>query len=241
MYRLFSEIKTNMLVQYRNGLYHIGIGVGIIIAIAMSQLVNIEYLPLWMAGIMLLVVGGSTFLYAAAMVLFERDEGTITATLISPLTSNQYIIGKIVSLILLASLEAIIMLSGALIILYFMGFTIEMPNLFVLISASFLICIIFVQTGMIMIVRCRKITNFFMPMLVVIIFLQTPIFYFTGLTDHWALLLFPVLPPTMLVLGAFDNLVIWQYVYALGGSLLYITGLGYWANKAFIKHIEGHI
>ncbi len=241
MTRLLTEVKTNMLVQFRNGLYHVGIGVGLIIAIAMSQLVNIEYLPLWSAGIMLLIVGGSTFLYAAAMVLFEKDEGTIIPTLISPLTSSEYIMGKIISLMILASLEATTMFGGALIILYYMGFTITMPNLFILILSLLFICIIFVEIGLIMIVRYRKITDFFIPMATVMIALQLPFFYFVGMTDNWLMLLFPVTPPTMLMLGAFDRLENWQYIYAIGYSLICILALGYWANKAFNKHIVGNV
>ena len=67
MNRLMNEIKTGMVVQFRNGLYHVGIGVGVLVAIAVSQLINANILSLTMVGIMLLIIGGSTLLYVAAI------------------------------------------------------------------------------------------------------------------------------------------------------------------------------
>lgn len=239
MKRLLTEVKNNIIVQFRNGLYHVSIGVGVLVAIAMSQLIAADIISLAMITLMLLIVGGSTFLYVAAMYIFELDEGTISATLVSPLSIGEYIGAKAISLTILASLESVIMFFGALLIMYFQGVQIILPNIAVLFIALFSICIIFVLMGVILVVRFRKITDFIMPMAALIIFLQIPIVYFFDFSDNWVFLLFPVSPPTMLMLGAFDTMENWQYIYAISYSLICIFGLFYWANKAFAKHAAG--
>lgn len=239
MKRLINEIKTGMVVQFRNGLYHVGIGVGVLVAIVVSQLINANILSLTMVGIMLLIIGGSTLLYVAAILMFERDEGTISATIVSPLTTSEYIVAKSVSLTILATLESLVSFGGALVIMYFQGAEFELPNFLILAISLFAICIIFVLMGIILAVRYKKITDFIMPMAAVIIFLQIPIFYFVGFIDSWLLLLFPVSPPTMMMLGAFGEMQNWQYIYSIGYSFICIIGLFYWAKAAFAKHVIG--
>lgn len=239
MKRLINEIKTGMIVQFRNGLYHVGIGVGVLVAVAVSQLINANILSLSMTAIMLLIIGGSTLLYVAAILMFERDEDTISATIVSPLSIAEYITAKVVSLTILATLESFVSFGGALLIMYFQGVDFVSPNFLILTISLFAICIIFVLMGIILAVRYRNITDFIMPMAAVVIILQIPFFYFVGFTDSWLLLLFPVSPPTMLMLGAFGEMQNWQYIYSIGYSVICIIGLFYWAQKAFAKHVIG--
>lgn len=239
MNKLLTEIKTNMVVQFRNGLYHVGLGVGGITAVIISQLVGINAMSLAMAGIMILVVGASTLLYVAAMILFERDEGTIYAVLVSPLTHGEYLMAKIVSLVVLASAEAMLMFYGALGIMYFQGVEMVLPNFAILAISLFSICAMFVLMGIILVVRYRSITDFIVPMAGIMIVLSAPIVYFVGMSNSWLWLIFPISSPTMLMLGAFSGLENWQYIYGIGYSLLVIIGLSFWAKKAFVKHIVG--
>lgn len=239
MNRLLTETKTNIVVQFRNGLYYVSLGIGTITALIISQLIGINAMSLAMAGIMILVVGASTVLYVAAMILFERDEGTIYATLISPLTHGEYLIAKIISLVLLASAEAMLMFYGAIAIMYFQNVEIILPNFLILTISLIAICIIFVLMGIILVVRYRNITDFIMPMAGLMITLSLPILYFIGLSDSWLWLIFPISSPTMLMLGAFSGLENWQYIYGIGYSILLIVGLSIWARKAFVKHIVG--
>ncbi len=236
---LLTEIKTNMLVQFRNKLYHVGFGIAVLVALMVAQIFNAAALPAVMAGVMILIVGGSTLLYVAAMILFERDEGTIRATLVTPLSHTHYIVAKIVSLTFLASAEAIIMFGGAMAILAFYGEPVIIPNIAIFIIALFSICLIFVLMGIILVVRYKKITDFIMPMALLMTLMQIPVFYFVGAIDGWWALLFPVSPPTLLMLGAFSPLEAWQYIYAIIGIIIFNVGLFYWTTKAFEKHIAG--
>ena len=70
MNRLMQAIKTDAKVQFRNNLYHVGIIISVLIAavvaglVAPSQMVNV------IPAMILLIIGGTTMLYVAGMVIF---------------------------------------------------------------------------------------------------------------------------------------------------------------------------
>ena len=70
MTRLFSAIKTDVTVQVRNKLYAIGIGVAVLVAVMLAWLAEADQLPSVVPALMLLVIGGTTLLYVAGMILF---------------------------------------------------------------------------------------------------------------------------------------------------------------------------
>ena len=106
MTRLLSAMKIDVRVQIRTKLYAIGIGAGILVAVALSQLAGPDQLFSVVPTLMLLVVGGSTLLYVAGLILFEKDEGTLKAIIVSPLRTSEYLWSKIITLTALATLEA---------------------------------------------------------------------------------------------------------------------------------------
>ena len=134
MTRLLSTMKTDVMVQVRTNLYTIGIGAGVLVAIALSQLASPDLLVSLVPTLMLLVVGGSTLLYVSAMIIFEKDEGTLWAMIVSPVRPSEYLWSKIITLTALATLEAIIMIGGAMLIMRFSG-GFSLPNIQLLLLA----------------------------------------------------------------------------------------------------------
>ena len=113
MTRLFAAMKMDVVIQWRNQLYAIGIVAAVITAVGLSQLAHPSDLFSFVPTLMLLVVGGTTLLYVSALIIFEKDEGTLRAIIVSPLSSSQYLWSKIITLTALATLEALIMIGGA--------------------------------------------------------------------------------------------------------------------------------
>ncbi|MCB0006779.1 MAG: hypothetical protein KDE04_10005 [Anaerolineales bacterium] len=86
MKRLLAAMKLDFLLQVRTQLYTIGLVVAVVIAGALAWLADPEQLTTYVPTLMLLVIGGSTLLYVAAMILFEKEQGTLNALIVSPLT-----------------------------------------------------------------------------------------------------------------------------------------------------------
>ena len=236
MNRLTQAIKTDAKVQFRNNLYHVGIIISVLIAavvaglVAPSQMVNV------IPAMILLIIGGTTMLYVAGMVIFEKDEGTIAATIVSPLKPSEYLIAKIASLVGLATLESLISIYGAILVQQLMGSAIY-PNFVWLMVGILAIGVMYTLVGMAMVVRFNRITDFLIPMAAFSIIMQIPFLYFWGVFEHPALLIAPTSAPTMLIAGAFRPLELWEQLYAIGYSAIWLIGLAWWARGAFQKHI----
>jgi fluoroquinolone transport system permease protein len=236
MTRLWNEFKTDVRVQFRNKLYHIGIVISLLIAIALSQLVNMEQLGNAFPAIVVLIIGGTTMLYVAGMLIFEKDEGTISATIVTPMRDTEYLISKVGSLVMLATFETFLSLFGAMAILAFNEPPIW-PDPVWLLLGIFSVGVVYTLVGLAMVVRYRSITEFMIPMAIVAVILQLPFLYFFGLVEHWSILVIPTSAPTMVIMGAYRDLAPWEQTYALGYTLLLLIALSVWAKAAFDKHI----
>ncbi len=236
MSRLRAAMRLDVTVQVRNSLYTIGIGAGLLIAIAISQLASPSQMWAIVPTLMLLVVGSSTLLYVAGMIIFERDEGTLSANIVSPLRTTEYLGSKLITLTALATLESFVMIGGALLIMRFSS-AITLPNIPILLVGILAIGVIYTLIGIILIVRYEKFTDFLMPLAMVAVMLQLPFLHFLGWIEHPAFLLIPTSAPTMIMRGAYVALTGWEWLYALGYTMLSIVGLSRWAYRAFQRHV----
>lgn len=236
MRRLLMAMRTDMVLQARNQLYGISIGVSVLIAAVLAKLSTAEN----MAGIFpmaaLLVAGGSTLLYVTGMVVLERADGTLSAVSVSPLRPWEYMGAKVATLTMLAVLEGVLILGGAW---WWLQRHVEVatPNVPLGLVAMGLLGAVHVLVGIILVVRYRNLLDALLPMSGIAVVMQLPAFYFIGAVDHWGILLVPTGAPTMLLRGAFAPLQMWEWVYALGGTMVLLVVLWVWALRAFDVHV----
>jgi fluoroquinolone transport system permease protein len=236
MNRLLAAMKMDVTLQVRTQLYSIGIGAGVLVAVALAWLAQPQQMVLLIPTLMLLVVGGSTMLYVAAMILFEKEQGTLKATIVSPLRPSEYLWAKIITLTFLATVESVVMIGGAMLIMSFSD-EVALPNILLLLLGIVGIGIIYTLIGIVLIVRYDKITEFLIPLSAVAVILQLPFLYFLGWVEHPLFLLIPTSAPTVLMQAAYVQLPGWQWLYALGYTAVLITVLTIWAYRAFQTHI----
>lgn len=236
MSRLISAMKIDLLVQVRTNLYAIGIGAGVLVAAGMAWLANPDQLPAWVPTLMLLVTGGSTMLYVAAMILFEKEQGTLNATIVSPMRTSEYLWSKIVTLTFLALVESSVMIGGGMLLMSFSD-RVTLPHIPLLLAGIIAIGVMYTLVGIVLIVRYDKITDFLIPVTAVAVILQLPFLYFIGWVQSPILLVIPTSAPTVLMQGAFGPLETWEWLYACGYSAALLVALTIWAHRAFHKHI----
>lgn len=236
MTRLLSAIKMDVTIQLRTNLYTIGIGVGLLVAVVLAQLTRADQLSFVIPTLMLLVVGGSTLLYVAGLIIFEKDEGTLNAIIVSPIRASEYLWSKIITLTALAMLEAVVMISGLMLILSFSD-SLTIPNLPLLFGGIIAIGIIYTLIGIVLVVRFDSITDFLIPMSGIATILQLPFLYFTGWVKLPLFLIIPTSAPTVLMQGAYLPLAPWEWIYGISYTTILITGLSIWAYHAFNTHI----
>ncbi len=233
--RLLSTFRTDFTVQVRNRLYAIGIGVAAIIAALIAWLATPETLGQTAPVMMLLAIGGSTLLYVAGMILFEKDEGTLSAIIVSPLTVGEYLISKIVTLTGLATLEGTVMIVGSSLL---MGLgTLTRFNAGALLLGVVMLGVVYTLVGIITVARYRSITDFLVPVLFIASILQAPALHFTGLVESYAWYAIPSTAQTLIMTAAWEPLAAWEWVYALAYTALTIGVLYVWSVRAFQTHI----
>jgi fluoroquinolone transport system permease protein len=236
MTRLLAAMKTDVMVQNRNNLYRIGIGIALLSGYIVSQITTAEALPTMIPIIMLFVVGGSTLLYVAGLLIFEKDEGTLSALIVSPLRRGEYLWSKVITLSFLATLESTILV-GLSVYLISLSQTVASFNILLLFLGIVVMAVSYTLLGIILIVRYKQITDFLVPVLVLALVLQAPFLYFAGLIENPLFLIIPTSAPTMLMQAAWIHLELWQWVYALAYSAVQVLGLTLWAFRAFHTHI----
>lgn len=236
MNRFLKTMQLDVILQWRNNLYIIGIVAGVIVAIALAWLSRPEDLFLYIPTLLLLVVGGSTLLYVAALIMFEKDEGTLNVVVVSPLTRSEYLWSKIITLTSLALLESVIMVGGAMLIMSFSE-TVALPNIPLLLLGMIGIGVLYTLIGIVLVVRYDKITDFLIPMSGIAVILQMPFLYFLGWVQLPIFLVIPTSAPTVLMQAAYQPLAAWEWAYAIGYTAVLLIGLTVWAHRAFEKHV----
>lgn len=234
--RLFSTVKLDILVQWRQRFYIIGIALAVLIGLGLRQLADPDALATLMPILFLLAVGGTTFIYIAGLIVFERGEHTLDAMFVSPLRLAEYLSSKLLSLTLLVLVE------GTTLVLLAQGAAGDgaystVINWLLILGGTALMGAMLTLFGVILVVRFSTITDFLMPALVITLPLQAPALYFAGLSDSPLWLISPTSAPTMLIWGAWNGLEAWQLFYGIGYSLLVIAVAYVWASRAFTRHI----
>ncbi len=113
MSTLPATLKLDVRLQARSKLYAIGIAVALLLGFAGRYFVSPDYAVKVLAVFYLTGIGGTTYFFAASLVLLEKSEGTLQALRTTPLTSTAYITSKVITLTSFALLESAIVYSVA--------------------------------------------------------------------------------------------------------------------------------
>ena len=236
MTRLLSTIKADVSIQLRNNLYAVGAASGIIAAAVLSQLAGPDNLSLAIPATVLLVTGGMAMLYVMGLIIFEKDQGTLNAIIVSPLRISEYLGSKIVTLAALALFETLITVGGAMLVIG-RSHEVVAPRVPILLVGILAIGVIYTLVGIILVVRYDKITTALIPMGAIGAVLQAPALHFLGWIEHPAFLFIPTSAPTMLMRGAYVPLETSEWAYAIATTVVIVAGLGLWAYRAFNTHV----
>lgn len=228
MSRLLSTLKLDMMIQFRSRLYHISIGLAVLLVVGMRAFFDQETLRAVIPVFFLMAIGGTTYTFVAGMVIFEKSENTLDGIIVTPLSNRDYIVSKVVSLTFIAVLET----TTITLLAYGTGF-----NPFLLYEGILLIGFIMVLIGLIQVVRVDNVNDFLVGAFVIGVVTQLPVFLKFNMGLEWLWYAIPTAAPFTLMIGGFENLAGWQLGYGIGYSLVWLLGLSIWANQAFDYHI----
>ncbi len=235
MSRVLAALRTDVALQSRNGLYAISVLFAAVMAGALIWLSSPASVQRTVPMGILFVVGGSTLMYVVAMVLLERDDGTLEAVSVSPLRPAEYLAAKVASLSGIAVFEGIILAVGTM--AWLDRASLSGTAVLLLVVGLLGLGVVHTLVGIIIVVRYGRIMEALMPMGLVAVVFQVPALYFVGALPSRFALAIPSAAPAMFVRAAFVPLEPWEWAYAILGTSLVIVVAGLWAHRAFVHHI----
>ncbi len=228
MSRLSAALSCDARLQWRYGLYLVGALIAAFFSLVLSPLDTAAYgfaVPAFIVG----NVTTTTFFFVAALVLFEKQEGSLTALSISPLRTHEYLLSKVLSLAFLAIAE-----TGVMIALVFDG-SLSWP---LLLFGMLALCAVFTLAGFIVVVRFASITDFLLPAVLVIIAMELPLLGSLDIFPSLAWLLFPIGGPLELLDAAVGRSSPTLSAAALASSLCWIAILAALCQRTFLTFVS---
>jgi len=225
MKRLISAIRYDLKLQFRHKFYHV------YAIITVMYIILLRYLPLEIKDALLPVLIFTDpamlgFFFVAALVLYEKDAGSLQAIGASPLRPREYLLSKAISLAILSVLASTVLALGT------QGFSVQWP---LLIGGVSLTGMSYVTIGFIVTVKHRTFNTFLLESVLVTMVLSIPVLGVFNLVHTPLFYLLPAQPAILLIAQAFAAqeptvqsllhlllLVLWNYLLLIIGERQYL-------------------
>lgn len=229
MSRLTATLRLDMTVQVRAKLYAIAAGVAVLLGLFVRFLIPPDLVAYFLPVFYLSAVSGTAYMFVGGMVIFEKDEGTLDAQIVTPLRVNEYLTAKSLSLLIVVLMESAIVL--------FVGYGFSGYDPLWLLIALVTLSLGFTLAGFIQVSGLDSATDFIVYAIPVILVSQLPLLDYTGLAPSLLWYLIPSMGPLILLEAAFGSVTAWQLAYGLVYSLASVAALFWWARRAFQRNI----
>ena len=230
MSRLTATIWCDIRHQYRNGFYHAASFVTLL-AVGVIWLLPQEFRPFIMANLPLLMIGNliiNTFYFSAGQILLEKREQTLSAQVVTPLLTSEYLASKVLTLTLLSLIENV-----AIVLLVF-GFAL---NLLPLILGIILAGALFTYAGVAVVARYESVNEYLLPSIGYVSLLGLPLVAWLLNWDNFIIYLHPLQTAMVIGKAAFSSIETWQVAYGLLYGAVWVLYFRARAEKAFSRYI----
>ena len=165
-----------------------------------------------------------SYLFAGVLLLFEKDQHTLDALLVTPLSHNAYLWSKALSLSLIATLTALLMI--------WVGYGWSLNYLHFMVG-TFGTSVLFVWLGCLIGVRASGFNAYLMRSIGIFIPAALPLLSLFNVWDHPLLYLIPSFPGILLLRASFQVMEPWQYAYSYAYLLLATVAVYVWCKRLF--------
>jgi fluoroquinolone transport system permease protein len=227
MNRLLSTARWDVSLQYRNGFYFVSAFVAVFFIILLRQFPSVDWSYWWPA----IITGNlsiNAFYFMAAIVLLEKNEGTLEAQVITPLRPWEILLSKVLTLGLLSLFETL------LIVVLVQGVNF---NWILLVSGIVFYIAMLSLYGFFVVARYDSISEFILPSVAWTMGFSLPLLYYFDIWRNPIMFIHPLQAILILIQGSFASVPTWQIVYGISYSILW-TGIAlYFSLRAFHKFV----
>ena len=220
-----TALRWDVVLQARNGFYWatafvvLVIG-GLLLAVPESALADEA---MWVPALVAVNLQITTFFFVAGLLLLERDEGTLLALAVSPLTPAAYLAARTLSLTALAGIETIALVSIAFA---------DSPSWPLLLAGTCAVGVIYTGIGVALACHYASVNALLLPASVVVTLLLLPLLPHFGLAPRALFLLHPIEPPLTLIRAAYRVTPTGDVAFGIRGSVLWGVFAFLWGQRS---------
>jgi fluoroquinolone transport system permease protein len=208
---MLNALRWDVVLQARNGFYWASAFLVIAISALLLSLPESARAnsAAWVPAILTVNLQITTFFFVAGLMLLERDEGTLSALAVSPLSASGYLAMRTFSLTGLAAAETLAIV--------WIGFGTGGSWLLIL-SGTAALGVIYTGFGAAITARYESVNALLLPASAFVALLLLPLLPHFGLAPRWLFLVHPLEPPMTLLragYGAIDRI---EVALAIVGS-----------------------
>jgi len=225
--RLVNAIISDIRFQFKQGFYLV------YVIITVMYLIILSLLPENIIGTVLPLVVFSDpsvlgLFFIGGIIMLEKGQGVIQVLIVSPLTTGEYVMAKVISLsvVAIAAASAITILSSSDTINWFLFLTSV-----ILTSGIFTLCGVVINAG------CTTVNQYILKTIPYMLLLVLPCFSILGSPLFYSLTFIPSVAALRLMLGAFSGIA-W---YESAGLTLYLLLANYLLYKYSVRVFENKI
>jgi fluoroquinolone transport system permease protein len=211
MRRWLTALRYDVILQARHGFYF---ATGVIVTLVSGLLLMLPpearaNHALWVPAVFAVNLPITTLFFVAGLILLERDEGTLAALGVAPVTAGQYLATRMTTLITLAIVETLAVVWVAF------GVGSWLP----IAAGAVALGLFYTGCGAGISARYTSVNELILPASVFVTFLLVPLLPHFGLLPRAPFVVHPVEPALTLVRGGYTTLSVADLVFGVAGSL----------------------
>jgi fluoroquinolone transport system permease protein len=192
MIAFFTALRWDMVLQARNGFYW---ATAFLVVVVGGLLLNLPETAradgaAWVPALIAVNLQITTFFFVAGLMLLERDEGTLTALAVSPVSPGAYLATRTITLTTLATVETV-----AVVVIAF-GTDGEWM---LILSGTAALGVIYTGCGSAVGARYPSVNEMLLPASLFVSVLLLPLLPHFGLAPHAPFLVHPIEPALVLI------------------------------------------
>jgi fluoroquinolone transport system permease protein len=209
---ILNAVRWDVIVQARNGFYWASAFLVVVISTLLLAVPESAraHSALWVPAILVFNLQITTFFFVAGLMLLERDEGTLNALAVSPLSPSGYLVMRIVSLTGLAAAETIAIV--------WIGFGTggSWP---LILAGTAALGAIYTGFGAAVATRYESVNALLLPASAFVALLLLPLLPHFGLAPRLLFLAHPLEPPMTLIRAGYSAIDRVEVAFGMVGSL----------------------
>lgn len=194
MKALLALLRWDLVMQYRHGFWIAGLAVTLT-WVAFLHPLSPEYREIWLPCLLYVDIGGIGTGFVAGVLFFERRQGVLDALVVTPLRTWAWLLSKVLSLTLLATVVAcvlVLLTAGAA------------ASWLRLVPSFALVAALYTVLGFLLAARCSSVSGFLAALGAVGLPVGLPLLDYFHIWSHPVLWLNPAQPAAALIWRSFQ-------------------------------------